>query len=68
MKDQIYCEIRNHCHYTGEHGGAAHIICNSKYSAPRKIFIGFHIGSNYNYHFIIRQLAEEFKTQFTCLG
>ena len=68
MKDQKYCEIRNHYHYTGEHRGAAHIICNSKYSVPRKILIGFHNGSNYNYHLIIRELAEEFKKQFTCLG
>ena len=27
----------------------------------------FHNGSNYNYHFIIKQLTEEFKKQFTCL-
>ena len=25
-------------------------------------------GSNYGYHFIIKELAEEFKKQFTCLG
>ena len=68
MKDQKYFEIRNHCHYTGEYRGAAHIICNSKYSVPRKILIDFHNGSNYNYHFIIRELAEEFKKQFTCSG
>ena len=24
--------------------------------------------SNYDYHFIIKELAEEFKKQFTCLG
>ena len=28
----------------------------------------FHNGSNYDYHFIIKVLAEEFKKQFTCLG
>ena len=28
----------------------------------------FHNGSNYDYHFIIKELAEEFKKQFTCLG
>ena len=27
-----------------------------------------HNGSNYDYHFIIKELAEEFKKQFTCLG
>ena len=35
---------------------------------PKKIPIVFHNGSNYDYHFIIRELAEEFKKQFTCLG
>ena len=34
----------------------------------KKIPIVFHNESNYNYHFIIKELAEEFKNQFTCLG
>ena len=34
---------------------------------PRKIAIVFHNGSNYHYHFIIMELAEEFKKQFICL-
>ena len=34
---------------------------------PKKISIDFHNGSNYDYHFIIKELAEEFKKQFTCL-
>ena len=25
-------------------------------------------GSNYDYHFVIKELAEEFKKYFTCLG
>ena len=28
----------------------------------------FHNVSNYDYNFIIKELAEEFKKQFTCLG
>ena len=43
-------------------------ICNLKYNVPKKIPIVFHNGSNYDYHFIIKDLAEEFKKQFTCLG
>ena len=27
----------------------------------------FHNGSDYDYHFIIKELAEKFKRQFTCL-
>ena len=34
----------------------------------RKIPIAFHNGSNYDYHFIIKEFAEKFKRQFTCLG
>ena len=35
---------------------------------PKKITMVFQNGSNYDYHFIIKELAEEFKKQFTCLG
>ena len=27
-----------------------------------------HNGTNYDYHFIIKELAKEFKKQFICLG
>ena len=33
----------------------------------KKKFIAFHNGSNFDYHFIIKELAEEFEKQFTCL-
>ena len=35
---------------------------------PKKIPVVFHDGSNHDYHFIIKELAEELKKQFTCLG
>ena len=38
-----------------------------KHSVAKKISMVFHNGSNYDYHFIIKELAEEFKKQFTCL-
>ena len=60
-------KVRDHCHYTGEYRGAAHSICNLKYSLPKKILKVFHSGSNYDYHFIIKELAKELKKQFTCL-
>ena len=59
-KDKKYCEVRDHCHYTGEYRGAAHSICNLKYSVPKNIPIVFLNRSNYDYHFII-ELSEEFK-------
>ena len=59
---------RDHCHYTREYRGAEHSICNLKYAVPKKNPIVFHNGSNYDYHFIIKELAQEFQKQFTCLG
>ena len=51
-----------------EYRDAAHSICNSKSSVPKKIPLVFHNGSNYDYHFVIKELAEWFKKQVTCLG
>ena len=68
MKDKRYHKVRDHCHYTGKYTGAAYSIHNLKYSVPKKNPIVFHNGSNYDYHFIKKELAEEFKKQFTSLG
>ena len=65
---KIKHKVRDHCHYTGKFRGAAHNICNLRYKIPREIPVVFHNGSTYDYHFIIKQLAEEFKGQFRCLG
>ena len=54
--------------YTGEYRGAAHSIRNLKYSVTKKIPTVFHNRSNYDYHFIMKELEEELKNQFTCLG
>ena len=43
-------------------------ICNLKYSVPKRIRTVFHNGSNYDYHFIIKESSEEFLKKFTCLG
>ena len=66
-KNKKYCKVRDHCHYTREYRGAAHSICNLKYRVPKKVLRVFHNGSNYDYHFIIKEFAEEFKKQFTLL-
>ena len=58
----------DHCHYTRKFRGAAHSECNLRYKVPKEISVVFHNGSTYDYHFIIRQLAEEFEGKFKCLG
>ena len=68
-KDKKYHKVRDHCHCTGKYRGPAYSICNLKYSVPKKIPMAFHNGFNYDYHFIIKELAGELKKkQFTCLG
>ena len=68
LKDKKYCKFRDHCHYTGQYGDAAHSVCNLKYHVPKEIPTVFHNGSNYDYRFVIKELVDEFKKQFTCLG
>ena len=65
---ETIAKVRDHCHYTEKFRGAAHSICNLRYKVPQEIPVKIHNGSKYDYHFIIRELAEEFKGQFECLG
>ena len=43
-------------------------ICNLRFNVPNEIPVVFHNGSNYDYHFIIKELRNEFEGQFDCLG
>ena len=61
FKDKKYLRVRDHCHYTEEYRSAAHSICNLKYIVPKTIPIVYHNVFNYDYHIIIKKLAEEFK-------
>ena len=68
-KFKLYKKVRDHCHFTGKFRGAAHSICNLRYKVPQEIPVNIHNGSKYDYHFIIKELAEEFKGEdFECLG
>ena len=61
-------KVRDHCHYTGKYRGAAHNNCNLNDKTVKEIPVVFHNGSTYDYHFIIKQLAREFKGNFECSG
>ena len=67
-KSKNYWKVKDHCHYTGKCRGAAHSICNLRFNIPIEIPVVFHNGSNYDYHFVIKQLANEFEGKFGCLG
>ena len=65
---KLYHKVRNHCDYTGKFRAAGYIVCNLRYKIPKEILVIFHSGSTYDCHFIIKQLAKEFKVQFKHLG
>ena len=68
LSKSINCwKVRNHCNYTGKYRGAAHSICSLKFNVPNEILVVFHNRSNYDYDFIIKELANEFVGKFTCL-
>ena len=63
-KSMNYQKLRDHYYYTGKHRGIARSICNLKFNLPNEIPVVIHYGSNYHYHFIIKELANEFAGQF----
>ena len=67
-KNKKYHKVRDYCHYTGKYRGAAHDICNLRCKIPKEIPSVFHNGSTYDYHFIVKELVEEFEGEFECLG
>ena len=60
-------KVRDHFHYTGKYRGTAHDICNLRYKIPKEIPVVFHNGSTYDYHFIMKELAEKSEGRFDCL-
>ena len=55
-----YRKVRDYCHFTGKYRGAAHSICDLKSNIPNEVPVAFHRGSNCDYHFIIKELANKF--------
>ena len=66
-KDKKYRNVRGEFDYTGEFRGAAHNICNLRYTTPTETTTIFHNGSNYGYHFIIKELTEDLKDNLLVL-
>ena len=58
---KLHKKVRDHCHFTGKFRGAAHCICNLRYKELQETPVKIHNGSKYNYHLIIKKLAEEFR-------
>ena len=60
-------KVKDLCHYTGQFREAAHSICNLEYKVPKEIPIIIH-NATYDTHFIINQLAIEFKGELNGIG
>ena len=65
---KIYQKVIDHCHYTGKFRGAAYSICSLRYKIPQEIPVTINNGSKYDYQFLVKELAEEFKGGFEYLG
>ena len=60
-------KVKDHCHYTGKFGGAAHSACNLNYNFQKEIPIIIY-NASYDTHFMLNQLAIEFKGEPNCIG
>ena len=58
-------KVKDHCHYTRKFRGAPHSKCNLNYKVPKDIPIIIY-NASYDTHFVINQLAEEFKGELNC--
>ena len=59
--DKSYWKLRDHCHIPGKYREARHSRCNLRFNLPNEIPAALHNGSNYDYHFVIKNLANEFE-------
>ena len=50
-------KVRDHCHYTGKFRGAAHAQCNLALKKDKTIPVGFHNGTKYDFHLLVRELG-----------
>ena len=60
-------KFKDHCHYTGKFRVAAHSKCNLNYKVQKEIPIIIN-NASYDTHFILNQLAIEFKGELNCIG
>ena len=65
---RILKRARNKDNELGKDKGAANNIFNLKYNIPKRNSVLFYNGSNFDYHFIIKEIANRFEGEFTCVG
>ena len=65
---KIYEGVPHYSHCRDKYKGTAHSSSNFRCKIQNKVPVVFHNASSYGYHFIIKQLVEQFKEQFKCFG
>ena len=60
-------KVIHHKDYTGLYEDAVHASCCLKYTKQRDIPVVIHNGSNYDFHLIIKELANEFREDIHCI-
>ena len=66
-KAKKHRKVCDHDHYTGKLRGAAHSICNLRYSTQKDIPVFFHSGANYDFNLIIHELAKKLRSELQCI-
>ena len=51
-------KVRDHCHFTGKHRGAAHNLCNLQFKKPKFTPVIFHNLSGYDAHLFVKNLGK----------
>jgi len=63
MKSHSHRTTHDHCHLTGRYRASAHSNCNLNYKDSHYIPVVFHNLSDYNAHFIIKEIAIAYEGQ-----
>ena len=61
--DKKYQNVSKHSYFIGKYKGATHSTCNLRFNVSKEIPVIFHNSSSYDYHFIIKELANKFERQ-----
>ena len=51
-------KVRDHCHFTGNYRGAAHVKCNLQFKKPKFTPVIFHNLSGYDAHLFVKNLGK----------
>ena len=62
--DKNYRNVKDHSYVTGKYRNPTHSICDLIFNVPNEIPEVFHNESNYDNHFITKELVNRLEGQF----